>query len=224
MKISVIIPCYNEELSIEKVIKSLPKDIFEIIIVDNNSTDRTVEIADNMGVQVVREKKQGYGAAIKKGINAARGDVLAVIDGDGQYPAEEITPMARLLENSKVDFIVGSRFPLKSASMPIVRLVGNHFFNIAVRSLFGVKLADSQSGMWVFKKNILDRVFLESDGMSLSQEIKIKVALNPSLRFLEYCIDYSERLGISKLSPFQDGFKNLFALFRLKKNLIKLKN
>lgn len=219
MRISVVIPCYNEASTVGKVIKSLPKEIFEVIVVDNNSDDQTAEIARMCGAQVAREEKRGVGAAIKKGFKVAQGDVLAVIDGDGQHPAEEIIPMARLLETANMDFIVGSRFPLGNAPMRFSRFIGNRFFNIAVRTIFGIRLADSQSGMWVFRKKVLNHIALESDDFSFPQEIQIKAATHPLLRFMEHHIICKERQGASKLSPAKDGFKNLMALFRFKKNL-----
>ena len=216
MKISVVIPCCNEESSIKGVLTSLPKEVDEVIVVDSNSVDRTTAIALSCGARVIEEKKRGYGAAIKKGVYAAQGDVVVTIDGDGQHPVEKILPMVRQLEEQQIDFIVGSRFPLGTATMQPVRIIGNHFFNIVVRVLFGIHLSDSQSGMWVFRRSVLDRMSFESDGMSISQEFKIRVAMDKTLRFAEHHITCRERDGVSKLSPLKDGIGNLQALFRLR--------
>ncbi|MEK7146811.1 MAG: glycosyltransferase family 2 protein [Patescibacteria group bacterium] len=223
MKISIIIPCYNEEASIARVIRSIPKtkEFFEVVVIDNNSTDRTAEIAEKNGARVVREKKIGVGAAIKKGFTVAGGDVLAVIDGDGQHPVDQIIPMMRLLETLNVDFVVGSRFPLKDMTMRPLRLIGNHFFNIAIRIIFGIKLSDSQSGMWVFRKEVLNHIAVANEGFSMPQEIQIRAATHPLLYFAEHHIVCAERVGVSKLSPVKDGFKNLIALFKLKKEFYK---
>jgi glycosyltransferase involved in cell wall biosynthesis len=225
MKISVVIPCYNEESSIRGVIKSLTAEIGEVIVVDNDSSDQTKKIAEASGARVITEKQRGYGAAIKCGIAEATGDIIVTIDGDGQHPADEILPMVRRLEKDRLDFLVGSRFPLEGAKMRPVRIIGNYLFNIVVRLLFNITLKDTQSGMWVFRRSVLKEITLESDGMSVSQEIKIRVAHSKGLRFAEYHIVCRERSGVSKLSPLKDGFRNLFALVRLRRSLLnEIKN
>jgi len=219
MKISVVIPCYNEASSIQNVLRSLPKRIDEVIVVDNDSNDATASIAREEGARVVVEKRRGYGAAIKRGFESATGDIIVTVDGDGQHPAKEIEPMIALLEGQQLDFVVGSRFPLAGANMGRIRVIGNGLFNVAIRFLFGIRLCDSQSGMWVFRRRVLERIMLESDGMAVSQEIKIKTALDPMLRLGEHHIVCAERIGASKLSPMRDGIKNLRSLFRLKRML-----
>lgn len=217
MRISAIIPCYNEEESIAAVIRSVPAGVDEIIVVDNNSTDRSAQIASGLGVRVVSEPSQGYGNALKAGFRAATGDVVATLDGDGQYPAELIMELASRLETEGLDFISGSRFPLRDPrSLSAVRVMGNRLFTFAANVLFGLKLSDSQSGMWVFRKAILGVISLESGDMPLSQEIKIRVACDPRFRFTECPIPYRPRTGSSKLIPVKHGLINLAALLKLR--------
>lgn len=217
MRISVIIPCFNEEDTITDVIKRIPKEVFEIIVVDNNSTDKTKEIAKNLGAKVVTEKRQGYGAALKKGFEEARGEIIVTLDGDGQYPAEMIMEIANYLIENNLNFISCSRFPLKNKnSLIFLRRIGNLIFVFFVNFLFGLNLKDSQSGMWVFKKEILNEIKLESDDMPLSEEIKIKVAKNPKFEFKEYPIPYYPRKGTSKFSLFKHGLMNFSFLINLK--------
>jgi len=217
MKISVIIPCYNEEDTIRGVIEAIPKEVLEIIVVDNNSTDKTEEIAKSLGARVVKEKRQGYGAALKRGFEEAKGEVIVTLDGDGQYPAEMIMEVSNYLIENNLDFISCSRFPLKNKnSLVLPRRIGNLIFVIIVNFLFGLDLKDSQSGMWVFKKEIFNEIKLESDDMPLSEEIKIKVAKNPKLKFGEYPIPYYPRKGTSKFSFFKHGLINFVFLINLK--------
>lgn len=221
MKISVVIPCHNEALSIGNIIKSIGNEVHEIIVVDNNCTDATALLAQAAGAKVIRESRPGYGAAIRSGIAVATGDTIAVLDGDGQYPAEKIVELAPLLEQSGSDFISCARFPLQSkASMTRVRLLGNYFFNFAIRALFAIRLKDSQSGMWIFKKNLLEKISLESSGMAFSEELKIK-AIASGARFKEVPIAYYPRHkeSVSKLSPLMDGLGNLFYLLKLSRKL-----
>jgi len=215
MKISVIIPCYNEEKTIEKVIKSIPKDVFEIIVVDNNSTDKTAEIAKNLGARVVKEKKQGYGYALQRGFKEANGDVIATLDGDGQYPGEKINELIDYFIKNNLDFLNCVRFPLQNpASMPFIRKLGNYLFNLIIFILFGIKTKDSQSGMMIFKKEILKKINLKSGDMPLSEELKIKTILN-GFKYDEINIPYYSREGESKLIPLKHGFINLNFLLQL---------
>lgn len=221
MRISAVIPCYNEEESIGGVIQSIPKEIDEIIVVDNSSTDRTAEISKNLGATVVFESKQGYGAALKAGFKAAAGEIIVTLDGDGQYPAGKILEIAQHLRDNNLDFISANRFPLTDKGvMTRQRVIGNTILTFFLNLLFGLKIKDSQSGMWIFKRSILDDTTLESDDMPLSEELKIKVARNPKYRFAEYHIPYYPRGGESKLFPMRHGFMNLGFLFKLRLKLL----
>lgn len=223
IKLSIIIPCYNEEKSIGTVlesIESIPKGIYEVIVVDNNSTDKTSEIARKCGAKVVFEKRMGYGRALKAGFGVVSGDIIVTIDGDAQYPAEIIFDIVKYLEENNYDFVSASRFPMRDKkSLGIIRRFGNGFLTFTVNALFGIKLKDSQSGMWVFKREILNKITLESDGMPMSEEIKIKAAVNPEIKFSEFNIGYKERIGDSKLMPIRDGFRNLIYLFKLRRRI-----
>jgi len=222
MNFSIIIPCFNEEESLPEVLKTMPREAYEVIVVDNNSTDKTGEVARNHGAKVVVEKVQGYGAAIRKGLDVAKGEIVVVLDGDGQYPAEKITEIVTHLQQKKVDFISCARFPLANKeSLPLVRRIGNWLFTTATNILFGLGIKDSQSGMWVFKREVLKKITLVSDGMPLSEEIKIKAASHPNIIFEEYHIPYYERIGESKLFPLKDGVINLLFLLRLRFTLWK---
>lgn len=218
MNISIVIPCYNEEESIGPVLDSLPK-VYEVIVVDNNSTDKTGEIARSKGAKVVFEKKQGYGAAYQAGFKSATGDIIATLDGDGQYPAERILDIVDDLIRNNLDFISASRFPMKQKSINATRIFGNHFLTLWANTLFGIHLQDSQSGMWIFKRSIFDHITLTSDDMPLSQELKIRVATNSKLKFKEVHIPYYPRTGESKLFPIKHGIKNFLALFQLRAQL-----
>jgi len=222
-KVSVIIPCYNEAASITAVLKKISSAVAEIIVVDNNSTDQTAVLAKQEGARVIQETKQGYGAAIRAGFRVAQGDILVVLDGDGQYPANLIMDLVNHLETKKLDFISASRFPLvDKKSLPFSRRFGNQLFNLAVTFIFGVNIKDSQSGMWVFRRSVLEKIALESDSMPLSEEIKLKVINEPNLCFSEYPINYHPRRAPSKLLPLRHGWLNLLYLLKLKKEFIKI--
>jgi glycosyltransferase involved in cell wall biosynthesis len=214
LKISVVIPCYNEEAGIQSVIESMPPYVDEIVVVDNNSTDRTGEVARSLGAVVVFQGRKGYGAAYQAGLPAATGDVIATLDGDGTYPADEIALLVDALEDRRLDFISGARFPLRNpAAMNFTNKVGNLVLTIATAVLWLRPLRDSQSGMWVFRKSVLPRIRLTSDGMPLSEEIKIEAIRVCGSRFAEVGIDYRPRIGEVKLQKWRDGWRNLSFLF-----------
>lgn len=215
-KISLVIPCHNEEKGLKEMLRNVPAAIDEIIVVDNNSTDKTAVVARSAGATLVTERKPGYGAAMKTGINKATGDIIITMDGDNTYPLECCEMLAEQLIVSKMDFISGCRFPLKNAqAMNWINRAGNIVLSLTGRWLFNFSLKDSQSGMWVFRRDILKNIILESDGMALSQEFKIKT-ITGGLFFEEVHIPYEQRVGNSKLSRFRDGFLNLFNLFKLR--------
>lgn len=215
LKISVVIPCYNEQDGIRHTIGSLPSCVDEVVVVDNNSTDRTAEVAASLGARVVSEKRKGYGAAYKAGLPAATGDITATLDGDGTYPANQIPEIVDFLVDRKLDFVSASRFPLKNPrAMNFSNKVGNTVLTVGMALLYGRPLRDSQSGMWIFRTGIYRGLRMTSDGMAFSEEIKIEALRRPNIKFGEYHIDYHPRVGEVKLQKWRDGFRNLFFLVK----------
>lgn len=211
LKISAVIPCHNEAESVAKVIDAIPREVYEVIVVDNNSTDDTARIAREKGARVVSETRRGYGNALRAGFAAATGDVIVMLDGDGQYPARDVVRAARYLEDTSLDFVICSRFPLDDRdSLNVTRRWGNAFFTIYTNLLFGTRFTDSWSGMIAFRRSLLPALALESGEMTLSQEIKIKAAINPLVRLGEIHIGYAPRVGTSKLFPIRHGLMMLW--------------
>src|SRR5262245_61223844 len=175
LSISVVIPCYNEEDGVREVIGRMPPAVDEVVVVDNNCTDRTAEVATSLGARVVAERVPGYGAAYKAGLKAATGDVIVTLDGDGTYPPEEIPRLVDTLVDRGWDFLSASRFPLQDPrAMNFTNRIGNWVLTVAAAVLFGHAIRDSQSGMWVFRRAALGRMTLTSDGMPFSEEIKLE--------------------------------------------------
>ena len=215
-RISLIIPCYNEEEGLPYVLEKIPDWVDEVLIVDNNSTDTTAELARESGARVFKEEQQGYGHAYFKGFSEASGDIFITMDGDGTYPPEEIERLLGILTKEELDFISACRFPLSNPkNMDPVSKFGNWVLTVTSRILFGYSLKDSQSGMWVFHRECLDKIRLESRGMAFSEEIKIE-AIRRDLKFKEVHIPYHLRFGKKKIKKFQDGIKNLWFLFKLR--------
>jgi len=216
-RISTVIPCYNEEEGLARVIPSLPKSVDEIIVVDNNSTDRTAEVARKLGARVVFEARKGYGAAYKAGLVAVTGDITVTMDGDGTYPADQIEECVGYLLDRNLDFLNASRFPLEDAdAMNFSNKVGNAILTMATLVLFMRGIRDSQSGMWIFRSPLYKELAPKSDGMPFSEEIKIRAIGHPNVAFGEYHIRYRPRIGEVKLEKWRDGFRNLWYLMKLR--------
>lgn len=220
LRLSVVIPCYNEEDGVRQVIERIPKIVDEIVVVDNNCTDRTAEVATSLGARVVAEKTPGYGAAYKCGLAAATCDVIITMDGDGTYPPEEIAKLVDTMVDKRWDFLSASRFPLvDQKAMGMTNRIGNWVLTVTAMLLFFTPIRDSQSGMWVFKREILPKLKLTSDGMPLSQEIKLE-AIMRGFRFGEAHIPYGARIGEVKLQKWRDGWLNLLFLVQKRFGLV----
>ncbi len=213
--VSVVVPCYNEEHGIAVTFEGMPSLVDEVVVVDNNSTDRTAEVAASLGARVVCETRQGYGAAYKAGFRSAVGDIIVTMDGDGTYPRNFIPVLLDVLIDEKLDFITCDRTGHKTeGSGTTLRVFGNWVLSVVQTLLFGHHVSDSQSGMWVFRRSILPLLELTSDGMSLSEEIKIEAFCHPAIKAAELPIYYRARIGESKLNVWKDGLRNLLFLFR----------
>jgi glycosyltransferase involved in cell wall biosynthesis len=234
MRASLVVPTLNEERSIGSVLASfrsaaeetnrtLLRDRpfeWEMIVVDGASTDRTAELAEREGARVLTERRRGYGRAYKTGFRAAQGEVIATSDGDGTYPVETIPAAARRVVEEGIDFLSGDRMTgVTRASMTTEHRFGNGILNLFLQIAYhrylaclpGRTLADSQSGYWVFRREVLDRVHLTSDGMAFSEELKLE-AIVRGLRFVEVPIAYGERATPPKLQSGRDGVRNLWFL------------
>ncbi len=216
-KVSVVIPTMNEEESIGTVMDEINQALanigsYEVMIVDTNSKDRTREIASSKGAIVVDEPRRGYGRAYKTGFAKAKGQFIATLDADCTYPASDIPKFVKMLESENLDFISGDRLTkITKEAMGTKHRFGNWMLNMGARFCFGFKTADSQTGMWVFRRGILPKLNLTSDLMALSEEIKIEAW--QKVRYKEVPIVYSPRVGEVKLNTWHDGFNNLKFIF-----------
>jgi dolichol-phosphate hexosyltransferase len=215
LKITVIIPCLNEEQGVEQVLRRLPEFVDETIVVDNGSTDRTSEVARAFGAKVIREDVRGYGRSYKTGFASASGDVIVTLDGDHSYPPDALSYLLEAFLHLEADFLNASRFPVRDRqAMSFLNKMGNLILSLAMSILYFRWVRDSQSGMWVVRRSILDHLKLTSDGMAFSEEIKIEALKSRRARFVEISIQYSSRLGETKLNLWRDGLYNLWFIVR----------
>lgn len=219
-RISLVMPCLNEEKGLREIFRDLPRIVDEVIVVDNGSTDNTAGVAHSFGATVVVEKRRGYGIAYKAGLRLASGDVIVTMDGDGTYPRNFIPVLLDVMFEEGFDFISCDRTGHKDKPSNWLRLFGNDVLNLFILVFFLFRIRDSQSGMWVFKRELLPRMNLTSDTMAFSEEIKVEAFTMKGVRAKELPIYYKERHGVSKLRIWRDGFYNLFFLFRKRFGLL----
>jgi glycosyltransferase involved in cell wall biosynthesis len=213
--LSIVIPAYNEEqgisaivqrvLAVKPALKVAGVDDLELLIVDDGSTDATADIVRR--VECVRliqhQHNRGYGAALKTGFNRAKGELIGFLDADGTYPPENFPELCQLALNGG-DLVVGSRMAGAASQMPITRRIGNLFFANLLSVVGRQKVTDSASGMRVFKREILERIYPLPDGLNLTPVMSTR-AIHEGINMVEVPIPYSERLGRSKLSVVRDG-------------------
>ena len=223
--ISIIIPALNEKDGIEKTIEAIPTGELasmgyrtQVVVIDNGSTDGTGEKARRAGADVIRELRRGYGRAFKTGFAHARGDIIATCDADATYPLESIPELVRILEEEDLEFVTTNRFPLmEKGAMSFRNRVGNTILSIAVRLLFGLKMRDPESEMWVFRKNILDSMKLGSNIWPFSHELKLEACYFNKNHWKEIPIRYRVRAGKTKLlRGWLVGFLDLFHIIKMR--------
>ena len=220
-QISLVIPALNEKDGIEKTVRAVPKFELEnmgyavqVLVVDNNSNDGTGELARNAGAEVVHEPVRGYGSAFQAGFANAAGDVIVTADADATYPLEDIPRLVKILEDENLDFVTTNRFGLMvDGAMSFRNKVGNAVLSTTMAILFQINVKDSQSGMWIFKRDLLKKLVLTSN-TPLSQEIKIEAFHFAKCRWKEVPIKYKPRAGKVKLGGWKVGFGNLLHLFK----------
>jgi len=218
-RVSVLIPTMNEEASIGRVLDAVHAALrdhgpYEILVVDTASRDRTVNIAKERGARVIPEPRRGYGRAYKTGFAAAQGEIIVTLDADLTYPADRIPDFLRILDTGEADFVSGERLSgLTEGAMNGMHQLGNQMLTAAFRFLYGFPIRDSQSGMWAFRRAILERFELLHDGMAFSEELKLETIWK-GLRFREIPIVYRTRVGDRKIRSFRDATANMAWLFR----------
>lgn len=222
MKFSIVIPAYNEEEAIsgtiedvlasrEKIYQKNPEiDEVECIVVNDGSKDKTAEITKQYSdVRLIdHDVNKGYGAALKTGFNGGSGEILGFLDGDGTCSAEMFADMVRTLIDQQSDIVIGSRMVSKESGMPFTRKIGNRLFAYLLSWIVGQKITDTASGMRVFKKGILPKLYPLPDGLHMTPAMSTQ-ALHEHLKIEEIPIPYDVRTGESKLNAVTDGLRFL---------------
>lgn len=220
-KIAVVIPCYNEELTIAQVVNDFRTEIPEadIYVFDNNSEDKTVAKAEKAGAIVCYEHRQGKGFVVQRMFSEVDADVYVMVDGDSTYPANQVWNLIKPVLEKKVDMVVGSRLMQDSESeFKKLNHLGNKLFLWTINYFFNVKLTDILSGYRAFNRNFVKTLPLFGGGFEIETELTIK-ALAKKHRILEIPINLGVRPegSNSKINIIRDGtliLQMIFSLFR----------
>lgn len=219
LKYTVIIPCLNEEKTIAKVINDFKRELpfARIIVFDNNSEDRSMEIASMSGAEVVIEKRHGKGTVLQTAFNKIDSDIYIMVDGDDTYPAEEVKKMIEPILNDEADMVVGSRFEYATnKSIKFINKVGNILILNILNVCFSSSLKDVLSGYRVMNKNFIKNLAIISTGFEIETEMTLQ-ALVRNFRIVEIPIKYRERVegSSSKIKVFKDGLRILLTIIAL---------
>jgi len=225
-RVSILMPCLNEEKTIgpcvERAVAFLEKNQLdgEVLVVDNKSSDASVQLATAAGARVVVEEEQGYGAALRCGIFKAEGERILMLDADGSYNIIEGTLFLERLEEG-YDVVIGNRFggTIQKGAMPFLhRYIGNPLLSLLGQKLSHTDIKDFHCGMRAFSKEKMMDLKLNSTQMEFASEMIMKAA-KAGLRMTQVpCNLYCDgREGKSHLRPFRDGVRHLVCMWREKR-------
>jgi glycosyltransferase involved in cell wall biosynthesis len=219
--LSIVIPAYNEEKAIGAIVERClaARDHIrdgtgitdvEVIVVNDGSADRTAEVAGQFqGVQLISYPvNKGYGAALKMGFAAAKGDLVSFLDADGTCDPRFFRDLALALERGRADISIGSRLN-QDSRMPTTRLIGNILYAGLLGALANRSVTDTASGMRIIRRSSLSRIFPLPDGMHFTPAMSAKALFDDELAIVETPMPYKERVGESKLRVLSDGVRFL---------------
>ena len=228
MKLTILIPCLNEERTLEEVIKIAKKylkskkldKVSEIIVCDNNSSDNSVMIAKKCNVRVVIEKKIGYGSTLINGINCAKGEFIIMGDADLSYDFNDLDPFIEKLEEG-YDLVVGNRFKggIEKGAMPFLHKLGVPALSLFGNILFRTPIRDYHGGLRAFRRDAILKLNLKSEGMEFASEM-ICIAKRQGLNLAEVPtrLYKDQRNKKSHINTFKDGFRHLICMIKIKFN------
>jgi len=216
VEVSVVLPCLDEEAAVGEVIDEAWRGLEaagvdgEVVVVDNGSTDRSAEVAEEHGARVVNEERRGYGSAYLRGLAEARGEIIVMADADGTYPLDDLRPFIDGIRGGQ-DLVLGSRFRgrIQRGAMPWShRWIGNPILTAILNVFFGVKVSDAHCGLRAISRSAVPVLELQSTGMEFASEMILKAAKR-GLAVGDVPIVYRPRVGESKLNTFRDGWRHL---------------
>jgi len=220
--VSVIIPAFNEDRTIGDLIRKVQTAAgsssvpYEIVVVDDGSSDKTGIVARSHNVRIVcNGKNRGKGAALRKGFECALGDIIVTIDADGSHDPRDIVKLIRPILNG-ADVVLGSRFLDIQGRTTTTRLnfLGNSIINFLIWLITGKRISDSQTGFRAYRKKVLKEIGVSADGFQVETELTLKVLMNGNdVREVPIAIK-RRAVGTSRLNPLNDGLRILMVILR----------
>ena len=225
--VAFLLPAYNEEESIGKLIESI-KTLYpnsNVIVIDNNSTDKTAEIASKLGAEVISEKKQGKAHAMIKGFKHCDSSYVVMLDADNTYDPHDARKLLEPLKRDEADLVLGSRLKgqKQKGSISKTNIIGNHILSFTA-SLFYQPISDVCTGYWAFTKEVIEYLIMtgiDCSGFELEAEMFAKISKN-KFKIIEIPISYKKRADEAKLSSIHDGWKIFKTLWNYRYSFIFL--
>ena len=220
-RVAILIPCYNEELTVAKVVKDAYQAVPNgtVYVYDNNSTDRTAELAEEAGAVVRKAEKQGKGNVLKKMFEEIDADVYITIDGDDTYDFEQVHLMIDKVYKEGADMVIGDRLTSSffKNKNPRFHSFGNRLVRFLVNHMFHYKYTDIMTGLRALSPNFVKNIKIVSDGFQIETEFSIYAAKH-KLKIDSVEINYKDRPegSYTKTKAIRDGMKIIGMIFKLK--------
>lgn len=218
MSVAIVIPCYNEELTVATVVSDAKKYVPDasVYVYDNNSTDKTSEIAKAAGAMVRSEKRQGKGNVIRRAFSELTEDVILIVDGDSTYDLSKAPEALKKFKEDNLDYLNIKRISNLEDAYPFGHRFGNKLLTGSIRCIFGHQISDMLSGYKIFSRRFVKSFPISSNGFEIETEVTVH-ALELNVAIDEISAPYGERPegSESKLSTVKDGFLVGLTILRL---------
>lgn len=214
LKVLIILPTLNEERTVGKVINEIPKQTLEqkgydvkVLVIDGNSTDRTRQIAEDKGAEVMIEHRKGKGRAMRTAFDTVDADFIFMLDADYTYPATYIPDMLDILQRSCA-VVIGSRLKgeIEKGGMSWLNVIGNHLLTLMASLLYKTRISDLCTGYWGLRREVISNLSLSANNFDFEAELFSQVA-KKGYRIGEVPIHYRQRQAPAKLNSIKDGLK-----------------
>jgi dolichol-phosphate hexosyltransferase len=215
--VSVVIPTLNEAGNIREALETIDRELAfpkEIIVVDGNSTDGTIEIVRETNAKLIIEPRRGYGVALRVGMKAAKGDVVVMVDGDGTYEVKHVNRLIHRMMETDAEMCLATRMYDPDKAMGLMNFVGNKLITYCFNFLYKQNLSDTQSGFRAISHSAIEKVEFKETDMPFATEMLIKFS-QKGFKMVEIPSSYKIRkYGKTKLKPFNSGIEILTTLVK----------
>ena len=215
--VSVVIPTLNEAGNIREALDTIDRELAfpkEIIVVDGNSTDGTLEIVKDSNCRLIIEPKRGYGIALRRGMQAAKGDVVIMVDGDGTYEFKHINRLLHRMMETDAELCMATRMYDPNKAMGLFNFVGNKIITFCFNMLYKQNLSDTQSGFRAIAHSAIEKVDFQETDMAFATEMLVRFA-KKGFKMVEFSSTYKNRkYGKTKLRRFSSGIEIFTAMLK----------